>query len=216
VPLDVLLESGKRRSFAVALDWPGWARSGKGDDDALTTLLDYRPRYDEVVTAAGLRLPGPRTEVRVVEQLPGTATTEFGVPDRVAEADTRPVSAAEGRRQAALLAAAWDLLDRVAATAPPVLRKGPRGGGRDRDAIVAHVVGAEVAYDRRLGLRIPAPDPEERAAVEAARAALLEVVRRSSDGTPTTAKGWPLRYAVRRATWHVLDHAWEIQDRSDP
>jgi hypothetical protein len=24
---------------------------------------------------------------------------------------------------------------------------------------------------------------------------------------------WPPRYVVRRAAWHVLDHAWEIEDR---
>jgi hypothetical protein len=24
---------------------------------------------------------------------------------------------------------------------------------------------------------------------------------------------WPARYYVRRAAWHVLDHAWEIEDR---
>ena len=27
---------------------------------------------------------------------------------------------------------------------------------------------------------------------------------------------WPARYAARRIAWHVLDHAWEIEDRSDP
>jgi hypothetical protein len=24
---------------------------------------------------------------------------------------------------------------------------------------------------------------------------------------------WPARYFVRRVAWHVLDHAWEIEDR---
>ena len=24
---------------------------------------------------------------------------------------------------------------------------------------------------------------------------------------------WPPRYTIRRITWHVLDHAWEMQDR---
>jgi hypothetical protein len=24
---------------------------------------------------------------------------------------------------------------------------------------------------------------------------------------------WPARYFVRRTAWHVLDHAWEIEDR---
>jgi hypothetical protein len=26
--------------------------------------------------------------------------------------------------------------------------------------------------------------------------------------------GWLPRYAARRCAWHVLDHAWEIEDRS--
>jgi len=27
-------------------------------------------------------------------------------------------------------------------------------------------------------------------------------------------KGWPLRYAARRIGWHILDHLWEIEDKS--
>ena len=30
----------------------------------------------------------------------------------------------------------------------------------------------------------------------------------------TTKRPWSPRYAVRRAAWHVLDHAWEIEDRA--
>ena len=26
---------------------------------------------------------------------------------------------------------------------------------------------------------------------------------------------WPVGYALRRFTWHVLDRQWEIEDRSD-
>ena len=37
-----------------------------------------------------------------------------------------------------------------------------------------------------------------------------------SDGSPIAGKRWPLRYAARRIAWHALDHAWEIEDRSDP
>jgi hypothetical protein len=25
---------------------------------------------------------------------------------------------------------------------------------------------------------------------------------------------WTARYYVRRSAWHVLDHAWEIEDRA--
>jgi len=27
-------------------------------------------------------------------------------------------------------------------------------------------------------------------------------------------KKWTVRYAARRIAWHVLDHAWEMQDRA--
>src|SRR5438067_302187 len=30
---------------------------------------------------------------------------------------------------------------------------------------------------------------------------------------PTGDRGWPVRYAARRMAWHVLDHAWEMEDR---
>ena len=32
-------------------------------------------------------------------------------------------------------------------------------------------------------------------------------------GEIATSSGWPVRYAIRRMAWHVLDHAWEMQDK---
>ena len=32
---------------------------------------------------------------------------------------------------------------------------------------------------------------------------------------PAVEKGWLPRYAARRIAWHVLDHAWEIEDKSE-
>ena len=48
------------------------------------------------------------------------------------------------------------------------------------------------------------------------RERILAVLRAPSDGSPPVAKGWPPRYAARRVAWHVLDHAWEMQDRGEP
>jgi hypothetical protein len=86
------------------------------------------------------------------------------------------------------------------------LRKGPRGGGRDRDKIVDHVSEAERAYAPKAGIRVPprTPWPEHRE--------IILTGLRADD--PAGAK-WPLRYLIRRMAWHVLDHAWEIEDRSD-
>ncbi len=119
-------------------------------------------------------------------------------------------------RQALLVEAAWTVFDRVVAAAPQELRKGPRGGGRDRDRIVEHVVGAEHAYAREMGLKAEAPSPADRAAVAAMRRAMLDALGAPTDGSVLAGRKWTSRYAARRIAWHVLDHAWEIEDRSSP
>jgi len=160
----------------------------------------------------------PRTVrgVRVVERIPGSANTDFGVPHEISKRDTTRLSAAGAKRMAALVKAAWDLFDEVAASAPAELRKGPRGGGRDRDKMIDHVLGADEIYARKLGLRLSAPQRADRAAIRAFRAAVIEALEKPSSGAPPSEKGWPQRYAARRIAWHALDHAWEIEDRSDP
>ena len=120
---------------------------------------------------------------------------------------------AAARRLAGLVSAAWAVFDQIAAASPAELRKGPRGGGRDRDRIVAHVDEADWYYAREIGVRLPAPKTQ--ADTEALRAAVLEVLRRPSDGSPLADRKWPLRYAARRIAWHALDHAWEMEDRSE-
>jgi hypothetical protein len=114
------------------------------------------------------------------------------------------------------VAAAWTIFDRVAATAPAELRKGPRGGGRDRDKMVGHVVEVDGLYAREIGLRLKAPAPDDRTAVEAMRAAMLDVLGSPSNGSPLADRKWTARYAAGRITWHALDHAWEMEDRSGP
>jgi hypothetical protein len=212
--LAVALEGTGRRVFASALDWPGWSRSGKTDEAAIEALLAYAPRYAPVARAAGLKL-GTAFDVEVVERLEGGSGTEFGIPSQPTKADSRPVSLAEAKRLAAIVEAAWATFDRVAVGAPAELRKGPRGGGRDRDKMVGHVVGADGAYAREIGLKVREVDPGDRAAVEAARAEVLAVLRQPSDGTPLAGRNWPARYAARRIAWHALDHAWEIEDRTE-
>jgi hypothetical protein len=207
-PLPVYVEVGARRVFACALDWPGWCRSGRDEAGALAALAAAAPRYAPVAWEAGLPPPeGGR--VKVVERLRGSTTTDFGAPGEVAAADRAPLSQAELDRLARLVEASWRVFDRVVAAAPAQLRRGPRGGGRDRDAIVAHVVGAEAAYARKLGLRIRA-EPGNAEAMAALRGAIMEGLRR----IPEAEVGWPPRYAARRIAWHVLDHAWEIEDRT--
>jgi hypothetical protein len=220
--LDVLVEQGGKRAFATAVDWPGWCRSGRTEQDALSTLAAYAGRYGRVATEAGLRLPDRADDpaaFTVVERVPGNATTDFGAPAVAGEVGGRPCSAQEAARAASLVAAAWAVLALVAAGAPEQLRKGPRGGGRDRDEVVQHVLNAEAAYARKLGVTVSAPDLTDRAAVEAMHADLLAVLSAPSDGVPAAGPrggtGWAPRYAAHRIAWHVLDHAWEIEDKSD-
>jgi hypothetical protein len=216
-PTRAYLELGGKKVFACALDWPGWCRSGKDEHLALENLAAYADRYAEVAKEAGIDFPanaGARLEV--VERLPGSGKTDFGLPGEFAADDAKRTTRAQAERLAALVAGAWAVFDRVRAAAPAELRKGPRGGGRDRDKMVDHVLGAEAAYARQLAIKLPQPAIDDRAAIAALREAILAVLREPSDGSPPKPKGWPPRYAARRIAWHVLDHAWEMQDRAEP
>ena len=211
--IDVTIEAVDGKAFASALDWPGWSRAAKTPDLAVERLLEYAERYRPVAALAGSPLPAELTAT-VVETAEGDATTAFGAPGRAGEREQAPLDAAEAERRARLVDAAWVTFDRIATAAPETLRKGPRGGGRDRSKIVSHVVETETAYyTRELGLKAAKVDPGDAAAVGAVRAAMLGVLRRPSDGSPV-AKRWTARYAARRIAWHALDHAWEIEDRS--
>jgi hypothetical protein len=154
-------------------------------------------------------------EFEVVERIKGKGATDFGIPHEVTKADTEPLTARQAARQVELMRAAWAVLDRVAKASPAELRKGPRGGGRDRDKMLDHVLGAEAAYARQVGIKHPQPQLGDTRAIKALRDELAETLRGASDGSSLTPKGWPPRYAMRRIAWHVLDHAWEMQDRAD-
>ena len=192
------VEVGGKRAFASAADWPGWCRSGRDEATALERLAAYAPRYARVVRLARLELPEDATSFTVVERARGNATTDFGAPAIVAKDESKPTTARETERMLALMEACWKYLDQVIARAPQELRKGPRGGGRDRDKMYVHVLDAELAYANQIGIRIKKPD----------RDALREGFRNPREGTK-----WPVPYAVRRTAWHALDHAWEIEDR---
>jgi hypothetical protein len=216
VRTDVVLEVGSRRAFASAVDWPGWCRSGRDPDAALEALAAAAPRYAMVAGFCGITFPaGAAGDLDVIERLPGTATTDFGAPGEIASADLRVLTNREAARLATLVTGAWLAFDVVAASAPPELRKGPRGGGRDRDGIVEHVLSAEASYARKLGVRRAVPAAGDREAIEDLRGGISHMLRAARKGEPATPKAWPARYAARRIAWHVVDHAWEIEDRSE-
>src|SRR5574342_23453 len=214
-PVVVCVEAGARRVFASALAWPGWCRSGKTEAAAVEALADYAPRYAVVARRAGHDF-ALRPSLEIVERLTGDATTDFGAPGVVAEAERQPVTGAQGRRLAGLATAAWAIFDEITDTTPAQLRKGPRGGGRDRDPMVEHVLGAEAAYARKIGIKLKPPTIDDVTGIETLRVEIAAVLAAANDGSPIVDRGWPTRYAARRIAWHVLDHAWEMQDRAEP
>ncbi|HEY8988242.1 MAG TPA: hypothetical protein VIM39_04415, partial [Candidatus Limnocylindrales bacterium] len=143
----VMVERGKKkRVVACAFDWSGWDRSAKTEEDALRVLAAYRPRYAKVAALADLADEfGATGELTVVERVEGNGMTDYyGVSGRIAEPEQEQMSEAECERKIALLRASWTYFDDVASRVSAELQKGPRGGGRERDAIVSHVNGAEI------------------------------------------------------------------------
>ena len=224
-PIAAYLEVAPKRSFAGAIEWPGWARPGRTADEALARLAEYGPRYARVVTdhVERLQAPADASGFYVTERLAGGAGTEFGAPSAVPAADSRPVDEAELERLTRILRACWSAFDRSAGAAADVqLRTGPRGGGRDLAKIVAHAAESEEAYVNALGARAPrTPATDVAGRWTVVRSEIVEALGARAHGeTPSnpssTQKLWTPRYFVRRSAWHVLDHAWEIEDRSMP
>jgi hypothetical protein len=211
-PLRLFVEETPRKVFVSALDWPGLARGAKTEDLAVESLVAHLSRYAKVAHKAGERFDPHDFDIEVVRRTEGDAGSAYGIPSLVAREDREPVDAREAKRLAAIVEASWDVFHATADKAPESLRKGPRGGGRDRSKIVDHVTGADGGYARSMGIK---GDPETADGLAAIRAAVLEVLRTTSDGSPIAGRKWPPRYAARRVAWHALDHAWEIEDRTE-
>jgi hypothetical protein len=223
--VEVYLEVAAKRVFAGAVDWPGWCRGGRDEASALEALAAAAPRYARAMAHAGLTPPpvAAAAGLVVVERLPGNATTDFGAPDVPPSGDGEPLDDAELQRLSKVLEACWAALDQAAEAVEGVtLRTGPRGGGRDLAGVLAHVLGAEQSYVGRLGVRVPKQEGEElRATMARTRRLALEALAAAAHGAapsqgPRGGKRWPPRYFVRRVAWHVLDHAWELEDRAAP
>jgi hypothetical protein len=83
------------------------------------------------------------------------------------------------------------------------------------EAIAAHVADAEAVYLGKLGAR-----PPRSGGPSAQREAILAALAARAHGEPVAdpskvQRPWSPRYFVRRAAWHALDHAWEIEDRAE-
>lgn len=222
-PTGVIVETGARRTFASAVDWPGWARSARSETEALERLAAYGVRYATVAALAGEPFEAPATasDLTVIERVDGNPTTDFGAPGVAGEADARALDAVERDRHVRLLRACWGAFDAAAREATGLeLAKGPRGGGRDLQKMTGHVLEAERAYLGQLGVRAPAAiQGDVAASLTAERRAAVDAIGAAERGELATVgsrggRRWTLRYFIRRAAWHALDHAWEIEDRT--
>jgi hypothetical protein len=218
-PVRVMIELGpkRKRSVASAFDWPGWDRGAKSEDGALGVLEAYRPRYANVAALAGLAQAfGAAGDLSVVERVDGIGMTDFyGLSMRSSAVEHEPMTDAECERKIALLRACWTYFDDTAAGVTGELRKGPRGGGRDRDTIVRHANGAEIAeFAPKVGVKTDLEargNPDE---IAAHREALVAAIR-DYNGRGESARNWTVQFLIRHAAYHMLDHAWEMEDR-DP
>lgn len=221
-PITVYLEAGESRTFAAAVDWPGWCRSGRDEASALQTLVDYAPRYERALAGADLPFHTPTavSDLLVVERVTGNASTDFGAPNMPFTGDSEPVTREELERWQAILNTCWKTFDAsVQAAEGQLLRKGPRGGGRDLPKITEHVRDVNRSYLRNLGVSLSiGRDASLTESLGVIRQGILDALPPAVRGElpkhgPRGGVRWLPRYFVRRLAWHELDHAWEIEDR---
>jgi hypothetical protein len=201
------------------LNWPGWTRSAKSEDQALDALIEYAPRYAKVVSRLGFVPPKGRAELNVLERVKGNATTDFGAPAIPFSADAKPLKSDELKRLITILDRCWTAFDETAAAHNrAALQTGPRGGGRSVAKMTSHVLEADRAYLSGIGGSCRKEKGIDE--TEGLRTAIVDALTARAQGeTPPpnprrTKPLWVPRYAVRRSAWHALDHTWEIQDRA--
>jgi hypothetical protein len=220
--INVYLEVGQKRTFAGAIEWPGWCRSGQDEESALQALFDSGTHYARVLRAAklGFHAPTKASALVVVERLKGNATTDFGAPGMAPSRDAESVNADELHDFEKLLNACWrTFVGNVKTARGKSLRTGPRGGGRQLDSMIQHLLGSDAGYLNQVGWKFQQEEADDLdLQLKKTQKAILSALRASARGE-IPAKGprggirWTARYFVRRIAWHTLDHAWEIEDR---
>ena len=219
MPVRTVIEHGPKdkRSVAFSLDWPGWNRGEKTAELALETLEAYRARYRPIADLAGMArefdAAGP---LEVVEDRVGPGSVDFwGISFSASSTEHGPLSDAEFDRKIKLLRASWAFFDSVAARVSPEMRKGPRGGGRDRDRIVRHTIRTESEdFAKQVGLRIPEEAALSPEGLRQHRESYVAAMRAYNAGeVEKRMRSWTLPFLVRHSAFHTLDHAWEMEDK---
>jgi hypothetical protein len=218
MPVRTVIERGPKdkRSVAFSLDWPGWSRGAKTAELALETLEAYRDRYRPVAELAGMGrefdAAGP---LEIVEDRVGPGSTDFwGISFSASSTEQGPMSEAEFDRGITILRACWAFFDGVAARVSPEMRKGPRGGGRDRDRIIRHVITQESeSFATQVGLHIPEGAALTPDGLRQHRKTYVEAMRAYNAGEGKRMRSWTLPFLIRHSAFHNLDHAWEMEDK---
>jgi hypothetical protein len=219
MPIRTVVEHGTRdkRSVAFSLDWPGWSRGATTTEAALATLEAYRSRYRPVAELAGMASEFDAAgSIEVVEDRVGTGSTDFwGISFSPSSTEQDPMDDVELERKLELLRAAWTYFDGVAARVSPEMQKGPRGGGRERDAIIGHVVRVEsMDFASGVGLLIPDGNALIPDGLEAYRADYVRAMRDYNAGkVAKRMRSRTLPFLIRHSAFHTLDHAWEMEDK---
>jgi len=219
MPIRAVVQHGPKdkRVVAFALDWPGWSRGAKTADLAVETLEAYRDRYRAVARGAGLESEFDEAgQIEIVEDHVGVGSTDFwGISFAPSSTEQGPMTEGELERKLGLLEAAWRFLDDVAARVSPEMLKGPRGGGRDRDEIVRHVVGWEaVGLARKVGVVTPPENLLTPAGLRSHRPAFVAAMREhNATGKVARGRNWTIALLLRHTAFHALDHAWEMEDK---
>jgi hypothetical protein len=212
----VMLEIGPKgkKVVAVAADWPGLERGAKTGEAAIERLLSYVPRYATVTKLAGMQAAfANNAVVDVVEQYPGTGSTDFwGVSFAFSSIDHQAMSGEALERELTLMRACWAFFDQVRARVSAEMQRGPRGGGRDRDRIVRHTFAAELDWAKKLDVRTPLEAMLTDEGLNAHRDIYCNAIRELHSQNKM-ARTWPLRYLIRHTAYHTLDHAWEMEDK---
>lgn len=219
MPVRTVIERGPKgkRSVAFGLDWPGWSRGARSAELAVDTLESYRERYRPIVRLAGLAREFDRAgPLEIVEDRVGTGSTDFwGISFSPSSTEHGPMSEAELERGITLLRACWAFFDAVAERVSPEMRKGPRGGGRDRDRIIQHTIRVESEdFAKQVGLTTPEGAALTPAGLRQHRKAYVAAMRAYNAGeVERRMRSWTLPFLIRHSAYHTLDHAWEMEDK---
>ena len=219
MPVRTVVERGpkNKRSVAFSIDWPGWSRGAKTAELALETLEAYRDRYRPIAALAGMSKEFDGVgRLKVVEDKVGTGSVDFwGISFSPSAREQGPMRETELERAITLLQACWKFFDRVAARVSPEMRKGPRGGGRDRDRIIRHAIRVESEdFARKVGLRIGEEEALTPAGLRRHRKTYVAAMRAYNAGeVAKPMRSWTLPFLIRHSAFHTLDHAWEMEDK---